>query len=126
MLTPIRDAGDGTPEGNYNRHHMKTRSLIERVNGLLKMRFRCLLKHRVLHYNPPTASKIINTCCALHNMCIDNNLPDVEPEESDDLFDGLNVSYENIEDSQNSGATRNILLVEGRITQRTIVRRYFS
>lgn len=34
------------------------------------MSFRCLLRQRVLHYIPPTAAKIINTCAVLHNMAI--------------------------------------------------------
>lgn len=37
--------------------------------------FRRLLKHRFLHYHPKKATKIINTCTVLHNMCISNNVP---------------------------------------------------
>jgi len=36
--------------------------------------FRCLLKHRTLHYKPEKAS-IINACIVLHNICIANNVP---------------------------------------------------
>lgn len=36
---------------------------------------RCLLKHRFLHYHPEKATKIINACTVLHNICIMNNVP---------------------------------------------------
>ena len=127
MLAPIRDVRNGTPQSHYNKMQMSTESVIERVNGILKMRFRCLLKHRVLHYDPGTVSKIINTCCALHNMCIDNRIPDVQPEQNDELNEGLNVSEDETDVVHNhtSGQTRNILLAEGRRTQNAILRRYF-
>lgn len=52
LLTPLEAKPiRNTPEFNYNMAHKKTRGLIERCNGILKMRFRCLLKHRSLHYN---------------------------------------------------------------------------
>jgi len=75
LMIPILDAADNSPESEYNKKQMSCRSLIERCNGLLKMRFRCLLKHRVLHYSPAVASKIIYTCAVLHNMCITENVP---------------------------------------------------
>lgn len=73
-LRPLRNAVDGTPEANYNKCHSAIKSIIEKVNGVLKARFQCLLKHRVLHYDPETAGKIIKTCCVLPNMCGENNL----------------------------------------------------
>lgn len=36
--------------------------------------FRCILKHRFLHYHPEKATKIINACTVLHNICITNNI----------------------------------------------------
>jgi len=75
MMTPVIDAIKGSPEAEYNRKQIRCRSLIGQCNGVLKMRFRCLLKHRVLHYSPSTASKIIYTCAVLHNMCINENVP---------------------------------------------------
>lgn len=35
--------------------------------------YRCLLKDRVLHYRPKTASKIILACAVLHNLAIHFN-----------------------------------------------------
>lgn len=84
-MTPLEyEPEPNTPEHFYNSRHKTVRSIIERCNGLLKMRFRCLLKHRVLHYSPEKASKIINACVLLHNLCIENNieLPD-DVEEQD-------------------------------------------
>lgn len=48
--------------------------------GVLKMRFRCILKDRVLKYQPHKAGQIINATCVLHNMCIRGNLPFEEAE----------------------------------------------
>ncbi|XP_024878240.1 putative nuclease HARBI1 [Temnothorax curvispinosus] len=75
MMTPILGAAENSPEALYNVKQMRCRSLVEQCNGLLKMRFRCLLKHRVLHYSPLIASKIINICAVLHNICISENVP---------------------------------------------------
>nr|CAD7266088.1 unnamed protein product [Timema shepardi] len=37
-----------TPEANYTEHHCSARSVVESTIGLLKARWRCLLKHRTL------------------------------------------------------------------------------
>ncbi|GBP93357.1 Putative nuclease HARBI1 [Eumeta japonica] len=75
LQTPVANVRANTPEGRYNKAFKYARANIERCNGILKMRFRCLLKHRVLHYAPEKASQIINACVVLHNMCIRNNVP---------------------------------------------------
>lgn len=126
MITPIRDPPEGTAEADFNDCQMSARNTIERVNGVWKMRFRCLLKHRVLHYSPQTASKIINTCCALHNLCIENNLPEVmHEEENDDLLDGIfNDNF--VPNQQNDNCPENILLQQGKELQNRIVRQYFT
>lgn len=82
-------------EENYNAVHKSTRSTIERCNGTLKMRFRCLLKHRVLHYAPNKASKIVKACVMLHNMCIRNDI-ELLNEENVDLEDlgAININAE--------------------------------
>lgn len=51
LLTPVENAAANTPAFQYDMGHRRTRCIIERCNGGLKTRFRCLLKHRVLHYN---------------------------------------------------------------------------
>lgn len=86
LLTPLeQEPLPNTPERRYNVAHRSTRNLIERCNGLLKARFRCLLKHRVLHYSPEVATKIVNSCTILHNMCIENNIGFEDEDEEIDL-----------------------------------------
>lgn len=99
MMTPIPDAAANTPEGRYTKCHVITRNIIERAFGVLKQRFRCLLKHRTLHYDHTTTGKIIYSCIILHNICMKRNIVNLaeEPEErlllpeelllEDDIFD---------------------------------------
>lgn len=64
---------DMTPiETHYNEIVTSTRSLIERVIGVWKVRFRCVLGERKLRYDQTKASKIIITCATLHNYLISN------------------------------------------------------
>lgn len=67
LMTPIVNAMAGTPEANYTNMHTRSRNTIERVNGVLKQRFRCLGK--ALHYKPQVAARITYACAILHNIC---------------------------------------------------------
>lgn len=69
------DIENNSPEGRLNISLRRARTTIERVNGILKSRFRCLLKHRTLNYDPFKAGKIINSCAVLHNLAIHFNTP---------------------------------------------------
>ena len=51
----------------YNRKVSASRSTIERAFGLLKVRWRCLLKR--MDDRLENVPKIIITCCVLHNIC---------------------------------------------------------
>lgn len=95
LMTPILDVDENTPEGRYTTAHCRARNSIERCIGLLKSRFRCLLKHRTLQYDPIIAGKIINTCVVLHNICIRNNVLLEEPieNEEEDNFIACNENY---------------------------------
>ncbi|CAI6355128.1 unnamed protein product [Macrosiphum euphorbiae] len=121
LMTPLNNPEPNTPEGRYNEWFSKTRSLIERTNGLLKMRFRCLLKHRVLHYHPIKASKIINACVILHNICIKNNVPEPIDEITNDV--GLGMHY--VEENHLNLQQVNPALLAGRRMQHQIINNYF-
>ncbi|XP_049871222.1 putative nuclease HARBI1 [Pectinophora gossypiella] len=70
IMTPIIRP-QGVAENTYNRCHANARNVVEMCYGRLKNKFRCLHRHRTLHYTPPTVAKIIIACCVLHNMFID-------------------------------------------------------
>lgn len=79
LMTPVFNAEEGTPEFFYNERHMSARNCVERCNGVLKGRFRCLLTERKLRYKPNRVNNIIVSCVVLHNICIagrlENNFP---------------------------------------------------
>ncbi|XP_055714875.1 putative nuclease HARBI1 [Phlebotomus papatasi] len=66
IFTPYADPATRA-QHKFNRLHNLGRKVIERAFGILKSKFRCLLKHRTLHYYPTTAGKIINSCFTLYN-----------------------------------------------------------
>lgn len=82
MMTPILNAEPDSPEAYYTEKHVKARNIVERTIGILKARFRCLLVHRVLHYQPQIAGYIANACVILHNICNAANI--AIPELSED------------------------------------------
>lgn len=133
-MTPILGAAPNSPEALYNEKQMRCRSLVEQCNGLLKMRFRCLLKHRVLHYSPPIVSKIINTCAVLHNMCISQNMTlllEMNNDDNDEQIDfGMYNNKNNIGNEKNA-IGRNIRRIDpdlaaGRLKQQRMIINYFS
>ncbi|XP_018567994.1 putative nuclease HARBI1 [Anoplophora glabripennis] len=84
LLTPIPNPLPGAQE-HFNTAFCRIRPTTERCNGVLKNRFRCLLKHRVLHYSPTMARKIINSCVVLHTMCVSNNMPQPDFEDMENI-----------------------------------------
>ncbi|XP_041983180.1 putative nuclease HARBI1 [Aricia agestis] len=75
LLTPILNTQPGSAEENYTNMHCRTRNTVERCIGVLKARWRCLLSHRVLHYNHHVVAKIVNACAVLHNITNKHRLP---------------------------------------------------
>lgn len=76
LLTPDLNAPVGSPAWRYTSAHGKTRNCVERTNGAVKVRFRSIMEERVLRYAPKIVGPLINACCALHNLCIAEGLPD--------------------------------------------------
>lgn len=74
LLTPIHGAAPDTPEGRYTQRHCQIRNRIERTFGLLKGVWRCLNPHRILHYRPEFAARIIYACATLHNIMINRGI----------------------------------------------------
>lgn len=125
-MTPLENVEPGSPGERYNNCHRQARCTIERCNGVLKMRFRCLLKHRVLHYKPEKCCKIINACSVLHNMCIENNVPLIENEDGPVEVDlGMFDVGENLYQQDIGGYRVNRDLLAGRQIQQGIIRNYF-
>ena len=58
-------------EKSFNKHLSSTRATVERAFGVLKGRWRCLLKR--LDNDLESVSSIIITCCVLHNICLQNH-----------------------------------------------------
>ncbi|XP_066583328.1 putative nuclease HARBI1 [Prorops nasuta] len=75
LMTPLPHEREGTPRYLYNAALCSVRSCIERTFGVLKSTWRCLLRDRVLQYEPGKAGKIVNACAILHNMRNHHNVP---------------------------------------------------
>ncbi|XP_050065116.1 putative nuclease HARBI1 [Aphis gossypii] len=122
MMTPFLRPEPNTPEATYNDSFCKVRSIIERCNGVLKMRFRCLLKHRVLHYHPHKASSIINSCVLLHNLCVNENIPIIDEFEEDCDFGFIEQNNADID----VNIRQNPELTAGRRVRQQIVERFYT
>ncbi|XP_044750692.1 putative nuclease HARBI1 isoform X2 [Coccinella septempunctata] len=93
LFTPIAIPRN-IQEEIFNRKLSSLRNTIERTNGILKGRFRCISRLRTVMYHPTQAAKIIYSCCVLHNICKAANMIDEDIEmrdENDDLVGGGNV-----------------------------------
>lgn len=72
LMTPILDAAPNTPAGRYTAAHCAARNCVERCNGVLKTRYRCILGERLLRYDPEMAAYIILACAVLHNISLED------------------------------------------------------
>lgn len=120
-MTPILNAAQGSQEDLYTKRQIQSRNCIERCFGLLKARWRCLLRHRTLHYHPKVASKIVLACCVLHNITINAQIPlpnymAEQQEDGDELFDAQADPTDELSTNQNE-------LVRGRAMLNTLISR---
>lgn len=67
-MTPFHQPADGTPKSRFNEAYIEDRNSVERCIGLLKTRFRCLLKERVARYAQFVAA-IVNSCAQYYKIC---------------------------------------------------------
>lgn len=86
LMTPVTGFNLNEAETRFNSIHRATRKVIERLNGVLKSRFRCCLGHRTLHYKSEMAANIIYTCCILHNICLNRGL-EINPDMMVDIIE---------------------------------------
>ncbi|KAB0794565.1 hypothetical protein PPYR_11404 [Photinus pyralis] len=117
LMTPLLAPNLNEAERRYNNAHRSVRNVIERLNGVFKGRFRCLNRHRILHYSPVNAAKIINSCAVLHNLCIEREgepYLDEQIEENPYLIDNDDEHHMN-----------NNLLHQGRAVRNRIIRTHF-
>ena len=116
-MTPFRRPAN-IQEEQYNRCHQQARHRVERCIGVLKSRFRCLSRQRILMYTPAKAGAIINGCVVLHNIMVEQHYEENADE---------NVSSEeDDEDEQEllrNGATA--IRVRGEATRQHLVRNFF-
>jgi hypothetical protein len=75
LMTPTLHAVPGSPEARYYRAHCAARNVVERLNGAIKARWRCINGQRTLYYMPPIASKIVTSCVVLHNIATFHRVP---------------------------------------------------
>lgn len=104
LLTPVSQP-TSRQEEKFNAMQIRARNSVERAFGVLKSRFRCVHKNRVLHYRPDKAAIIFYSCAILHNMMVDCGLND---EHDDDVIYDEEDPGANISDHDSS------YLVEGR------------
>lgn len=120
-MTPLREPVQAGAEQRYQNTFKMARSTIERCNGVLKARFRCLLHDRTLHYHPAKAAKIIKACVVLHNMCVTRRVPDIELDieniELEDVMDAP-APHENIRNNED--------LQRARALQRNVILTHFN
>uniref|UniRef100_A0A182X292 DDE Tnp4 domain-containing protein n=1 Tax=Anopheles quadriannulatus TaxID=34691 RepID=A0A182X292_ANOQN len=68
----------GIVDPTFNARHERALATADTAVHLLKNRFKCLLGKPPIPYTPPECVAVIDVCCALHNMCLDENLPDIK------------------------------------------------
>ena len=68
LMVPFQNTDLSNEEQLFNKFYSSSRIIIENAFGLLKGRFRLLLKQVELETS--TVDQVILTCCTLHNYCM--------------------------------------------------------
>lgn len=116
LMTPVPHPQTNA-ERLYNQCHIKTRQTVERCIGLLKNRFRCISRERILKYDPETAGLIINSCVILHNMMLEFNIDEYI------LFQNYD---DDVDDRGDQDIVNEIDMNQGIITRNNIIANYFT
>ncbi|XP_072010901.1 putative nuclease HARBI1 [Engystomops pustulosus] len=91
LLTPYISPCNRSEE-NFNVAHCETRSVVERLFGVLKSRFRCLDQpERAFQFHPEFVYKTVLACSVLHNLAMQHHL---SLEIADDLRDHIDYQGE--------------------------------
>lgn len=107
--------------------HCLTRNTVERCIGVLKARCRCLLAHRVLHYDHHTVTRMINACAVLHNICNKHWLPVPQLPSADTQQDQQHqIPRQSLQDAGSTAGGEQDLLASGRQQRNRIVQRLWS
>ncbi|KAG0426109.1 hypothetical protein HPB47_026761 [Ixodes persulcatus] len=101
-----------TPAGRYNAAHASMRLAVERCIGLLKSRFRCVQKHRVLYHHPRIAGTIVAACAMLHNICL--SAGESDPGSSSLEFESCSSSDNDSEADESGDAARERKILQSR------------
>lgn len=115
LMTPVPEVQPNSPEERFNKAHASGRNHIERTNGVLKSRFRCIMGERALRYEPAKVCTIVNTCCILHNLCTRARMPLPEFEEINEENDHNYIQDLDLQDNN-----------QGREIRAVLINRYFQ
>jgi nuclease HARBI1 len=108
MFTPVINPVTES-EHRYNRAHITTRNIVERLIGVWKRRFACL--SRKLQNNIHNTLHIIVSCAVLHNICVQVNEADDEANPAlDDIIPNVVITD----------------TPRGSLIRRDFIRRHFS
>lgn len=118
LMMPILSPPEDSPEHRFNNRLSSARNVIERCNGVLKMRLRCVAVERKARYAPHFMGKVVTVCATLHNMCMEDNmeLPDFVPGQQEDVPRVVGIN-----DLHN-----NHLFNEARVIRQNIINNYFN
>ena len=87
LVKPYPDRGHLTPdEREFNKKLSAARSVVERAFGMLKGRWRLLLKK--VEQQTRTLRKTVLAACVLHNICVDCGDSDSDDNDSEDDYEG--------------------------------------